>query len=378
MNEERVHVWVQNFPDRRYLVLQWVDPETGARKSKSARTDDPDEAETVRADLEYELNNGRYQEASRMTWERFRELFEAEHLPGLRPKTRRAYQNVLNSFERVCRPSRLKKISERTISLFVSGLRNMKVHGRVGMQPSSIHVRLRFLHGALSWAVDQKLIPYCPKFPYVKVPKKKPQPVATESFERLLSKASDENMRVFLLCGWLAGLRLEEAFRLEWEPTDLAPYVDFLADRIILPAAFVKAVEDQWVPLDPSLRQALEKLPRIGPRVFGFVNERGKADQPVTADAISQRIIRLARRAGVKLTMRTLRRGFGCRYAGHVPAQVLQRLMRHSNIAITMDYYANVDAAVEEAVLGHQRNSSRNTSRHPQLVQKPAVAVSPS
>jgi integrase len=358
-------------------MLQWVDPDNGARKSKSARTDEPEEAETARADLEYELNHGQYQEASKMTWERFRELFEAEHIPGLRPKTRRAYQNVLNSFERVCRPSRLKKISERTISVFVSELRQMKVRGRVGMQPSSIHVRLRFLHGALSWAVDQKLIPFCPKFPSVKVPKKKPQPVATESFERLLSKAPDMNMRTFLLCGWLAGLRLEEAFRLEWEPTEQAPYLDFLANRIILPAGFVKAVEDQWVPLDPSLRQVLQELPRLGPRVFRFVDERGKTDQPITVDAVSHRIVRLARQAGVKLTMRTLRRGFGCRYAGHVPAQVLQRLMRHSNIAITMDYYANVDDAVEEAVLGPQRNSSRNTSRNPELVQKPAVAVSP-
>jgi len=29
---------------------------------------------------------------------------------------------------------------------------------------------------------------------------------------------------------------------------------------------------------------------------------------------------------------------------------VLQKLMRHSDIRTTMDYYANVDAAVEEAV----------------------------
>jgi hypothetical protein len=34
--------------------------------------------------------------------------------------------------------------------------------------------------------------------------------------------------------------------------------------------------------------------------------------------------------------------------------------MRHKNIKTTMDYYANVDAAVEAAVFGKQRNSSRN------------------
>lgn len=36
--------------------------------------------------------------------------------------------------------------------------------------------------------------------------------------------------------------------------------------------------------------------------------------------------------------------------------------MRHASIATTMDFYANVDEAVEEAVLGPQRNGLRNTN----------------
>src|SRR6478672_5709759 len=114
MSEPRVTVWVQNFPDRRYLMLQWVDPDTGARKSKSARTDDPNEAETARADLEYELNHGQYQEASRMTWERFRELFEEEYVTARRPDTQKVYSNVLNLFEKHSNPKTLRAINERT------------------------------------------------------------------------------------------------------------------------------------------------------------------------------------------------------------------------------------------------------------------------
>jgi hypothetical protein len=78
MSDSRITVWVQRFKDRPTLMLQWIDSETGARKSKSAGSADPKEVEKARADLEYELNHGRYQEASRLTWERFRELFEAE------------------------------------------------------------------------------------------------------------------------------------------------------------------------------------------------------------------------------------------------------------------------------------------------------------
>jgi integrase len=199
-----------------------------------------------------------------------------------------------------------------------------------------------------------------PKFPLIKVPRKKPQPVPTESFERLLDKAPDDTMRAYLLCGWLAGLRLSEALQLEWEETQEAPWLDLAQDRIILPAGFVKAVEDQWVPLDPVLRAALEKLPRQGKKVFRFI---GRDGQVLGTTAISDRVTALAKRAKVRLTMHSLRKGFGCRYAGKVPAQVLQRLMRHANIKTTVDYYANVDAAVEAAVFGEQRNSLRNTDQ---------------
>jgi integrase len=353
---------VQKFPDRANLMLQWINPETGKRKSRSACTADEKEAEAKRVDLEADLNNDRYQEASRMSWERFRELAEEEYIAPKRPNTQRNYEMMFNLFEKVCSPRSLRGVSERTLSAFVLGMRRAEVRGRIGMSASTISVYLQLLHSALSWAVVQKFIPAVPTFPDVKVPKKKPQPVPLESFERLLDKAPDANLRTYLLAGWLAGLRLAEAAALEWEATDKAPYVDFLHDRIVLPAEVAKSVEDQWVPLDPVLREALESLPRQGPKVFRFVAPDGHEICPT---AIGERVIRLAKRAGVKLTMRALRRGFGCRYAGKVPAQVLQKLMRHQNIATTMGFYANVDEAAMQAVLGQQRNTSRNTTANP-------------
>jgi integrase len=367
----RVVVWVQLFPDRPHLMLQWHDPVTGKRKSRTAGTCNPLEAEKKRADLEYELNHGLYQEPSRLSWESFRELFEAEYVAGLRPNTRRNYATTLNLFEEVCQPKQLRSIDVRTVSAFVSGLRKRPTRGRVGMAASSIDVSLGFLHTALAWAVEQRFLPEVPAFPTIRVPKKDPQPVPPETFEQLLAGAPDATMRAYLLTGWLAGLRLEEAFLLEWEPTPSAPYLDLARDRIILPAELVKGVRDQWLPLDPVLKAALLALPRHGRRVFTFVDNRGR---PITVSTVSWRVRQLAKKAGVKLTMKSLRRGFGCRYAGKVPAQVLQKLMRHSRVQTTMDYYANVDQAVEEAVLGKKegrpgqdtapdaplRNGSRN------------------
>ena len=57
-NPKRIVVWVQDFGDRPQRVLQWHDPATGKRKSRTAGTCNPLKAEKRRADLEYELNHG--------------------------------------------------------------------------------------------------------------------------------------------------------------------------------------------------------------------------------------------------------------------------------------------------------------------------------
>lgn len=362
MSEKRIVVWVQHMADRPYLMLQWHEPDTGKRKSKSAETCNPLEAEQKRADLEYELNNGLHKQASAMSWATFRELFEAEHLPGIKPRTGENYRNTFELFERLAGPKALRSVSERTVSAFAAAM--LREGGRSGgpMMASTVKARLQFLHTALAWAAKQKLIPACPHFPTVKVPRRKPQPVPTESFEKLIDKAGgDAELRALLLCCWLAGLRRNEAFALEREPSEAAPWVDFGRSRIVLPSGFVKAVEDQWVPLDPELRAALEALPRRDHRFFHFT--AAQTGEPLSVQALSNRVTALARYAGVKLNLKALRRGFGCRYAGKVSAHVLQRLMRHSTISITMEYYANIDDAVESAILGppESRNSSRNS-----------------
>jgi integrase len=364
-HSKRIVVWVQHFADRPYLMLQWHDPTTGKRKSKSAETCNPVDAERKRADLESDLNHGRYVEPALITWEGFRERFEDEYVAGGRPRTRRNYRNALDLFERLAGPKSLRSVSAQTLSAFVAAMRKEPCRGRVGMAPSSMAVYLQYLRTALRWAAGQKLIPECPRFPRVKAPERHPRPIPAESFERILARAEDAPTRAYLLCGWLAGLRLSEAFELEWQEAEDAPYVDLARNRVVLPATFAKAARDQWVPLDPRLREALLALPRHGRKVFRFLGPDGR---PIRAESMSVRVVRLARRAGVRLTMHSLRKGFGCRYAGKVPAQVLQKLMRHRSIKTTMDYYANVDAAVEAAVLGDaagaqegaQRNSSRN------------------
>jgi hypothetical protein len=204
MREKRIVVWVQRFKDRDSLMLQWIDPDTGKRKSQSAKTNYLPLAETRAKDLEYELNNNLHKEASRMSWEKFRQLFETEHVSGCRPKTAIYYAETFNSFERLCNPGTLKSITSRTISAFVGALRQQK--GRNGnMQESTIKARLQFLRVALAWAVRQKLLPELPHFPKIRPPKRKPQPVPVETFERYSTRRRTPTCaRSCSPAGWLA------------------------------------------------------------------------------------------------------------------------------------------------------------------------------
>src|SRR5262249_54854416 len=94
---------------------------------------------------------------------------------------------------------------------------------------------------------------------------------------------------------------------------------------------------------------ALLPLPLAGPGAGDRAERPGRADlqageagrgPPDHADAA----------AGLRLPLRPARARPGA-----------PKLMRHSHIGITMDYYANVDDAVERAVRERPRNSSRNS-----------------
>lgn len=105
------------------------------------------------------------------------------------------------------------------------------------------------------------------------------------------------------------------------------------------------------VPLHPLLREALEGLERVEARVFPFRSIHTKL--PLSRKGVTSKIRELAKRAGVKLSMHKLRKGFGCRVAkqlGKGNAPVLHSLMRHSSMQITMDYSASIDDALQDAI----------------------------
>lgn len=361
MSMERIRVWITHFADREALQLQWCDPASGRKRTRSARTADLVQAEAARVDLEADLNAGRHHDVARLSWSAFRERFEFEHVATLRPNSRLGYRDSFRLVEEVMRPASLRGITAGVVSAFAAALRTHRTRGPgEGLCAQTIRVHLIHLRTALLWAKRQGLLSEVPAFPVVKVPKRRPRPVAPELYERLIARAGqDQPMRVYLMCGWWGGLRLSEAFALAWEETDRAPWVDFARRRIWFPADHSKNAEDQWVPLHPKLAAALDALPRTGPRVFSF--RHAYTGRPITANALSGRVVKLAKKAGVRLSMHALRKGAISDVAMRQLPQVAQRFARHADMNTTFAYYAAIDKAVETAVFGMHSNNSGNT-----------------
>src|SRR5690242_609641 len=91
---ELTRVRIRYKPDRKNLELYFIDPLTGAERTKSAKTRDRGDAERAAERWETEIQEGAT--LRDMSWEIFRERFEDEHLAGKAKSTMQTTCGSLN------------------------------------------------------------------------------------------------------------------------------------------------------------------------------------------------------------------------------------------------------------------------------------------
>jgi len=384
MSDEIV-VKVNSYGPGRPLGLVYFDPVSGKKKAKSAGTNDWREAERLAGELEKELRAGRFAAPSKLLWSDFRSKYAAEKLPALSGRTAEAFGSAANHLERVLNPDRLCKLTPQAISRFQAKLREE------GMGEVTIGTTLRQLRAALAWAVDQGLLPAVPKMVIPRAGGARARAVSGEEFDRMIAvvpkkRPEDSAAWVRYLQGlYLGGLRLEESLALSWDPNSLFA-VDLTSRRpaFRIAAAAQKARRDERLPMTEDFYRLLMETPeaeRVG-KVFRLNGLQTRA--PITPKWVCRIVGAIGKAAGVvvavtekrkrvdgKLVTTTgkkfasahdLRRSFGTRWAKRVMPAVLQRLMRHAEIATTMKYYVTMDAdEVADQVWGRDWDSG-NTS----------------
>lgn len=354
---EQIKVYVVHDPGKTNLVMRYRDPMTGRLVKRTTGTTSRREAEKRAAQWEAELREGRYHAPSRVTWEEFRQRYEAEHLSGLALKTQQTGRGALNHLERVLSPKQLEAVTSAAISRFVATLRVE------GMKPITIASVLGHLRPALSWAVSMGFLR---KMPEIKKPHRskgqsfmRGRPLILEEFERMLVAVPKvrphdaATWQRYLQGLWLSGLRLEESLVLSWdEDAPIAIDLSGRYPRLKIHAEAEKGHRDRLLPLAPDFVEWLLATPEAERRGRVFRLDGLNTNSPITPKRVCRTVSAIGRRAGVVVnkaegknaSAHDLRRSFATRWASKVRPATLQLLMRHRSIETTLRYYVAMDS----------------------------------
>lgn len=367
----KVRVRVFRRAGREYFEAQWTDPTTGKKKTRTTGKATRKDALRVAARIEAELEDGTFEEFSRIGWEAFIQRYRLEVVPGRAHKTGLKTLGALAKLERCIKPRFVSGVDAEAISRFTASMR------KEGLTEATVKSNLSAIRSALRWAKSMGIIEVVPeiKMP-VRVNTMKGRPPTVEEFERIRAKvaaivgADLAAEWLFLVDGlWWSGLRLGEAWELRWDgDTSIAVDLDRKYPMFRIPAGSDKSRKFRFLPMAPEFADHLRTVPESKRRGLVF-----RARSPVElnrplVDWASKLISRIGEEAGAKVnaekfaSAHDFRRAFGTRWAKIVMPRVLQKMMRHESIQTTMAYYVESDAEeLADEIRAAFANKSANT-----------------
>ena len=344
------------YPDRPNLVLAYIDPVSGKRKTKSAGTANEKDAWKAAAKWEEELRAGPHCPPSKVTWADFRKRYEEEHLASLAAASARNIPARLEPHGTALEPRQALQ-GQRSGPVNVPNEAAGRRGSRKRASPASCEPSRRRCRGAESvgmMADGPKVI--MPKG--AKGRKMKGGALVGEQFDRMLAavpkvRPKDTAEWVRYLTGlWLSGLRLAESVALSWDAD--APFaVDLSGRRPAVPDQG-RGAEVRPRRIDPhDARFCRVPVADPGCRAAGagVPIEPGRRQHPAGRSPRrpdSRQDRRQGRRLvnavdGKTASAHDLRRTFGSRWARRVMPAILQKLMRHANVQTTMQFYVDLD-----------------------------------
>lgn len=218
-----------------------------------------------------------------------------------------------------------------------------------GLSRKTVNNQLMVLRRSLVSAKEWGLISHVPTIKWLKAEKPKFDFLTVEESELLL-EATPAEFYPMVLTALRTGLRRGELRALRWED------VDFNTHKLVVRRAFWKAKlgttksgRQREVPLSSQLELVLKRHRHLrGPWVF--CQENGKA---LTNDVLKRRLPAYCRKAGIgrEVQWHTLRHTFASHLVVKgVPLKVIQELLGHATIEMTMRYAHLSESAHTEAI----------------------------
>ncbi|MEQ8848015.1 tyrosine-type recombinase/integrase [Botrimarina sp.] len=281
--------------------------------------------------LEGEAAAGLLKSHDRMRWADFVERFTRDHLATLAPRSREEYSASFESFNELVKPRYIDEVDEAAVAEYRS-----KRFAEVS-SPATVNKDLRHLRCALNRARKWKLIADRIDVDMLREPERDPAFVDDATFKLLYDACShmtqpagrhyppEDWWKALLTFAYLTGWRISEILALRRDGIDWANGVAHI------PAEETKGKRDARIDLHPAVIDHLKGIVGFDPLVF---------DWPMHKRALWDHFSDLKKAAGVTLpgAFHRFRFGFANANVDTLPADVLQRLMRHRAAATTRHY----------------------------------------
>lgn len=333
-------VWVVCDRKRDCFLLRWHDEAERIRERTSdAETVREAEAEAARwaRELERQVPSGAD------SWHRCIAKYEATR--RWRKNTWSSWRAALKALYLYMEPRRVGDLDKHELSKFYARELDKKRPDTVRSYKKRIEAFLEYCREELE-VID--------RVPKIKVEKSaeraKGRAITGEEWDRMLAAAEARRPRDYPL--WQAimasmyygGLRLSEATKLRWDwDADFAALYYHDPPLLYFSTAQKNGQESRL----PMPAEFVELCEHIGPKRTGRVF----AGLPSNPQRVGTVICEIGKAAGIIVNSRgktasshDLRRSFGTRWAKRLKKPImLMKLMRHTDLKTTMDYYVNID-----------------------------------
>lgn len=268
-----------------------------------------------------------------------------------KPSTQRSRAHILrNHLVPFLGKTRLVDISTGTVEKYKA----LKIRGR--LSPKTINEHLGLLRKCLSDAREWERSAANPKIKVLRLQKPKFDCLTKDEADRIIKAMHTVRWKAMATLALHTGLRRGELFGLRWQDIDLENAVLTVRQSIVEGIAGPpKNYRERTVPLDADAMMSLLSVPTTHELVF----HRGDG-RPLTCSTAQNALYRACARASLRpIGWHTFRHTFASWLAAAgVPIPVIQGLLGHSTIMMTMRYTHTAPEAYRQAV--HRIESNQN------------------
>jgi integrase len=299
-------------------------------KWRSLKTRNEETAKGIFKEMEKEYLRGRLiqLDTSRKNLSEFASFYE-QHRPGISDETIKKDRLSLKLLREAIGNIEIRTLNTSKIDEFKKACLTR------GAKPQTVNGYLRHIKGALSYAVDEKLIEKRPKIKMVPVDEQDlaERILSPRTIRAILAVAKNEDRdlgRYFTVLLW-TGARRREILNLAWQDVDLARRSALLTRT--------KGKRDRRVPLLPAAISALKPIKKdIGP-VF----------PPWHPDTASKWFHAIALKCGVNARLHDLRHSAVTYMLNSgIDIRVVQKIVGHAHLSTTMLYSHLLDGVASK------------------------------